>query len=136
YDPRTGMTAALTPLEPARAWHTATVLPDGTVLILGGVGPNGQALAEAQRLDPATGTIESVSIPGLMGRAQPSTTLLTDGRVMIAGGVDAAGSVLAQAELLTPQTGALEAVSAPMSAGRSRHNATLLGDGTVLVWQG
>src|SRR5262249_60531928 len=83
YDPRTGMTAALTPLEPARAWHTATVLPDGTVLILGGVGPNGQALAEAQRLDPATGTIESGSIPGLMGRPRHRRTPPTDDRGLV-----------------------------------------------------
>src|SRR2546429_2385774 len=59
YDPHTGVTTAFTPIQPARAWHTATVLPDGTVLVLGGVGPRDQVLAEVQRLDPATGTIES-----------------------------------------------------------------------------
>ena len=136
YDARTGITTTLPRLQPARAWHSATVMPDGTVLVFGGVGPSGQVLAEPRRLDPTTGSVQPISIPGLAPRAQHSATLLTDGRIVIAGGTDAIGHVLAGADVWTPETGALDVVSTPMSIGRSGQRATLLGDGTVLLWRG
>jgi hypothetical protein len=64
HDPRSNTTTALAPLNPARAWHSATVLPDGTVLILGGMGSNSQPMAEPQILDPEDGTARPLSIPG------------------------------------------------------------------------
>ena len=134
YDPRSSRTTALAPLDPARAWHSATVLPDGTVLILGGIGSNRQPLAEPQILDPQGGTVQRLSIPGMLPRAHHTVTLLTDGRVLVAGGTDASGNASAAAAVWTPHTGALDAMA--MSTGRSGHTATLLGDGTVLLWAG
>ena len=46
-------------LTTARAAHTATLLPDGKVLIVGGVDANGHSLASAELYDPAKGTFSS-----------------------------------------------------------------------------
>src|SRR5437016_5364891 len=52
-DQGTGATNVLSPgLNVARAGHTATVLPDGTVLIFGGLGGDGQIVRAAELFDP------------------------------------------------------------------------------------
>src|SRR5262249_24831477 len=134
YDPRSSRTTKLAPLSPTRAWHSATMLPDGTVLILGGIGSNRQPLAEPQILHPEDGTVPPPSIPEMTPRTHHTATLLTDGRVLVAGGDDASGNASAAAEVWTQETGALDTVT--MSAGRSGHTATLLSDGRVLLWAG
>ena len=134
YDPRSSRTTTLAPISPARAWHSATVLPDGTVLIFGGIDSNRQPMAEPQILDPQGGTAQRLSIPGMIPRAHHTATLLTDGRVLVAGGTDASGNASAAAAVWTLHTGALDTMA--MSTGRSGHVATLLGDGTVLLWAG
>lgn len=134
YDPRTSRTTTLAPLSPARSWHSATVLPDGSVLILGGIGSNRQTMAEPQILDPDDGTVQRLSIPGMTPRAHHTATLLTDGRVLVAGGNDASGSPSAAADVWTLETGVVNTIT--MSAGRSGHTATLLNDGRVLLWAG
>src|SRR6185503_2169352 len=134
YDPRTSRTTTLAPLSPARSWHSATVLPDGSVLILGGIGSNRQTMAEPQILDPDDGTVQRLSIPGMTPRAHHTATLLTDGRVLVAGGNDASGSPSAAADVWTQETGVVNTIT--MSAGRSGHTATLLNDGRVLLWAG
>jgi RHS repeat-associated protein len=134
HDPRTSRTTTLAPLDPARAWHSATVLPDGTVLIFGGTGANRQPMAEPQILDPEDGTVQRLSIPGMTPRDHHTATLLTDGRVLVAGGNDASGNASATADVWTQETGALDTMA--MSAGRSGHSATLLNDGRILLWAG
>jgi len=69
YDPRTGTWTAGPPLATARQRHTATTLPDGRVLVVGGLGNRkanpalgvlsglgGQMEGSAEVYDPATGT--------------------------------------------------------------------------------
>ena len=46
-------------LATARAAHTATLLPDGKVLIVGGVDANANSLQSAELYDPATGIFSS-----------------------------------------------------------------------------
>jgi hypothetical protein len=76
---------------------TATALPDGHVLIIGGT-KAGLILDAVWLLDPATGALTDA------GRlTQPRTghtaTLLADGRVLVIGGVDPDGQALASAEI-------------------------------------
>ena len=77
----------------ARRQHNATLLPDGSVLVVGGTrggGFNnlnaGQPVHTAERWDPATGTWKELCAE-LVDRCYHSTALLLpDGRVLSAGG--------------------------------------------------
>ena len=84
YDPATGTWSATGGLAQARYFHTATLLPDGRVLVVGGINGNVR-LPSAEIYDPATGTR---SPPGglAQGRSLHTATLLPDGRVLVAGG--------------------------------------------------
>jgi hypothetical protein len=75
--------------------HSATLLPDGKVLIAGGENVDSGALGNAELFDPATGTFARTGDmdPDLSewflypyGRSLQTSTLLSDGTVLIAGG--------------------------------------------------
>jgi RHS repeat-associated protein len=132
--PKTGVRSSIsaTPLYP-RAYHTATILPDGKVFIFGGTGNDDSAILRAEIFDPSTNSFERVlSTPGL-SRSHHSATLLTDGRVMVAGGVDSKGKTLSRVDIWDYRSGQWAQVAVPLSTGRSGHTASLLPDGTVLL---
>jgi len=136
WNPLTGNTTQLAAdLQQARAWHSATMLPEGQVLILGGVGPNGRALQSAELFNLETQSFSTLVIDGLNARSRHTTTLLTDGHVLIAGGTGADGQTLATADLWNSDNGTLTPVS-PFATARRGHTATLLADGRVLLWGG
>ena len=109
-------------LAVARYLHTATRLEDGRVLVTGGVGPDGTAIAAAELWDPATRTF---SPAGSLSQARfaHTATLLHDGRVLIVGGSRSPDSSAAvdQVEIWDPATGAFEAeLGADPGAGPHR----------------
>jgi len=74
-------------LNTARASHSATRLPDGKVLVTGGMDSTGNPLAGCEIYDPAAGTWTATAGPLNHARLLHSATLLADGRVLVAGGV-------------------------------------------------
>jgi len=129
YDPKTGTFSPTGSMGTVRANHTATLLPDGRVLIAGGWDAS-KRLASAELYDPKTGKF---SATGSMttGRQLPTATLLPDGRVLVAGG-SVGSSALASAELYDPKTGQFSPTGS-MGTVREYHTATMLSDGRVLV---
>jgi hypothetical protein len=117
----------------ARTHHTATLLQNGMVLIVGG---SQVGTPTAEIYDPAAGTFSKTkNMPAM--RAGHTATLLSDGDVLIVGGQDNADGqnkddALATAELYHPATNSFTATGS-MSVPRTGHTATLLPDGKVLV---
>jgi hypothetical protein len=130
YDPTAGTFAATGAMVTARYWHTATLLPDGTVLITGGYGLTGAALDSAELYDPVSGTFTETSGAMSWPRYGQTATLLTSGLVLVAGGYGA--GLLDGADLYDPATGLFEATG-PLTSPRQFQTATLLTSGKVLV---
>jgi WD40 repeat protein len=131
YDPATGTFTATGSMSTARANHTATLLPDGKVLIAGGHYEYRSTLTSAELYDPTTGTFTatgSMSTP----RSKPTATLLPNGKVLIAGGDIRSVYTTNSAELYDPTTGTFTATGS-MSKSRFNHTATLLPNGKVLI---
>src|SRR5262245_9217219 len=104
WNPRTATTIQLAArLRQPRAWHSSTILPDGTVFIFGGSGANNQIVKDAELFDPTTLTFSELSTGGLAARARHTATLLTDGQLLISGGIGAKGDTLATADLWDTQ---------------------------------
>jgi hypothetical protein len=126
FDPAAGAFSRTGGMTAARSYHTATLLPNGKVLIAGG------GIASAELFDPATGIF---AMTGSMSavRSGHAATLLSDGRVLITGGFSVDSS-LSTAEVYDPQTGTFSpAAGTHMTQPRTRHTATRLTNGYVLI---
>ncbi len=115
----------------AHAGHTATLLPNGKVLIAGGFGCASEGQS-AELYDPdlhaftATGNL-------VVARARQAATLLPNGKVLLTAGEDSCSSQpLSSAELYDPGNQTFTATGNLPSA-RSLHTATLLANGKVLI---
>jgi len=140
YDPGTGTFTEIVGEDGAGIFgHTATLLPNGKVLLAGGfvnsVWDYGVSASSngANLYDSATGEFSGT---GNMtaSRGGHTATLLANGKVLIAGGADQdpTGTGLASAELYDPNTGTFTQTGS-MAVGRFLHTATQLQDGRVLI---
>ena len=109
YNPATGTWAPTGSMTTARFGHTATLLPNGQVLVAGGDGAcvnfSCPVLASAELYNPATGTWSATGSM-TVARYGHTATLLPNGQVLAAGG--ASGSTAnagSTAELYTPAAG-------------------------------
>jgi RHS repeat-associated protein len=133
-DPETGvMTQLASHLRYARAWHTATVLPDGTVGIIGGLGKGNKTVSVVERFDPDSQSFTVLAVAGLTARSHHTSTLLSDGTVLIVGGLSPTRATLGDAQLWNPRTGQVTSVSGGLNIPRRNHRAILQSDGTVLI---
>jgi hypothetical protein len=112
----------------ARAGHTATLLPDGKVLVAGGTAPAGGVHpgGRAELYDPVSGTWSATGNLNESFDGQ-TATLLPTGKVLVVAG---------SAELYDPASGTWTATGntgAGSGAGYYGETATLLPDGHVLA---
>ena len=131
YNPATGTWTATASLATGRQYHSATLLPNGKLLVAGGYNLDfSGSLATAELYDPATG---SWTATGSLASAHHAhtATLLPNGKVLVAGGVQN-GAIVASAELYDPATGSWTATGS-LATARMVHTATLLPNGKVLV---
>ncbi len=139
YDVLTNTARHMAPLQVARLSHTATVLPDGKVLIVAGTDPS-YSISSTELYDPAVAPNGASTLSSSLNqrRRAHTATLVPNGDVLVAGGYQArhGGTVdadLASAELRDDVTGNWALVG-PMSGPRGEgHTATLLPSGGVLV---
>jgi galactose oxidase-like protein/Kelch motif protein len=124
-----GFISAIRNMTTQRAAHTATLLPDGKVLVAGGFAGDENSLAIAEVFDPATSTFAPAGNMNAT-RASHTATLLPNGKVLIAGGYN--GSYLASAELYDSVAHTFMPAGRMVTA-RSGHVATLLDNGKVLL---
>jgi uncharacterized delta-60 repeat protein len=138
YDPQTGMWSRTGDLSSARGYHTATLLPDGKVLVAGGIGQNGVLLRTAEVYDPETGVWTptngnlNIAHAGHTATLVPATASSPDGKVLVVAGVGNNLTPLDSAEIYDPVTG-LWTRASNLLAGRWAHTATYLPNGKVLV---
>jgi WD40 repeat protein len=129
YNSATGTWISTGDLTTKRTGHTATLLPNGKVLIVGGVGVDGAptaVLASAELYDPVT---EQWTLTGAMNikRYNHTTTLLPSGKVLVSGGSDG-NVILPTAELYDPATGKWTATTR-MATSRNNAASIVLGNG-------
>ncbi len=127
------------PLAKARAFHTATLMSDGTVLIAGGTGTDTYDLSEIELYDPATRKFTTVATLSTKRSNHTAVriagTSSTSDDVLIAGGKSPDGtttSVEIVAYDPTHKTATVRAAP-PLSEARQNHTATRLQDGSVLI---
>jgi hypothetical protein len=128
-----GLWSTAASLGTGREEHTATLLPNGKVLVAGGTDGRGKVLASAELYDPVRNRWTSAGSMAAT-RIGQTATLLPSGKVLVAGGLvlPFPAPSLASTELYDPATNTWSP-AAPMIESRTRHTATLLQDGRVLV---
>ncbi len=129
FNPSTSRWSDVAPLAQARARHTATLLGNGKVLVVGGADQS-TYYATAELFDPSTNTWSSAGSM-TVARSEHSATLLQDGRVLIAGGATSAGSYTASMEIYNPTTNSWSSAGTNLPEPRMSHAAVLLNSGKV-----
>jgi hypothetical protein len=134
YNPTKGKWTVTGSMSVGRFAFTATLLPNGEVLVTGGSTYASSCFATAELYNPSTGqwtSTGSMTQPRCYHRA----TLLPSGEVLVAGGVDSlynSPDTSATAELYNPSTGTWQ-ITGSLNTSRASDGAVLLGNGQVLV---
>jgi hypothetical protein len=118
-----------------RKFATATLLPNGRVLVVGGQRTPiaSGALDTAELFDPAGGAFTATGSLAV-ARFDHHAVALADGRVLILGGIDAKNQPVRQVEIYDPATG-MFTVNGELTLpeGRRVETATVLPDGRIVV---
>jgi hypothetical protein len=143
YNSETGTWANHPPqdMSTGRTEHTATLLPDGTVMVCGGI----SSILPSDLYNPASQTFSTTG--GLLHQRQRHISLLLTnpawgslvGKVLAIGGAYTGSPVfggiqvaLNTVELFDPSTGQFS-LFGTMTEPRQNHTATMLNDGRILI---
>ncbi|MDX2039904.1 MAG: kelch repeat-containing protein [Acidobacteriota bacterium] len=134
YDPAANSWTSVNGMNQARRFHTATLLYDGRLLVVGG--DTTPTLMTSETFDPATGRWTQQTSTMHVGHYRHTATLLPNGRVLIVSGLQSSSGLptaySGSANLFDPAgQGKWDSVTAPN--GRDGHTATLLPNGKALI---
>lgn len=117
----------------APSGSTSTVLPDGTVLVLGGMDSNGHVQAQARVQNPVTSSDSVMPASLINHRAWHTATVLPDGTVLVLGGIGRDGKVVGAPEIFDPVTKSFHVITSGGPTPRAFQTATLMSDGRLLI---
>jgi hypothetical protein len=117
--------------------HIATLMPDGSVLFIGGVDSLGQPVRRLELFSVDSDFVDVGPLPDSAGVVDFTATPLPDGRILITGGRLAPGSPplnTAYIARLDPLDGSVDVVATDhLAIARANHQAVALCDGTIFI---
>lgn len=133
FYPETGTWLTVAPMARRRDNHTATVTPDGNVVVIGGyqTGAPGGYVGVGEEFNPLTNTWSDLADTLNRPRALHTATYMRDGRIVVIGGVDQNGP-LSSVEIWDGATWTEDATD-PMPEALHSHGAVQLANGDILV---
>jgi len=136
YDPATGQFSPSGSMSAARDRPTASVLPDGRVIVIGGQGANGQSVTTAEIWDPSTGQFSIAASPTpLSPRMAHTATTLVGGAIVVVGGWDSSAKATTPSAVVYCATGASPGFASLPPLPFASHDAAAVAfaDGRMLV---
>lgn len=130
---RAAIEAGAPKAPPVVGGQSATLLPSGRWLLLGGEGFDARPLPDARIIDLAAGPTRSLATGLTHERAGHSATVLPDGNVLILGGIGSDGAPIPAAEIYLAATERFVAIPIEGLLARAYHSATLMTDGRILI---
>jgi hypothetical protein len=122
-----------------RRGHRAELMPDGSVLFIGGVDALGAPIRMLERFVIDAGFVPAGELPPTAGVVEMTTTRLPDGRILIAGGRTSPGGLavdtaaIARLDVVDGTVDVVPTVDR-LAVPRAGHHAVVLCDGTL--WLG
>ncbi|MGA1822904.1 MAG: Kelch repeat-containing protein [Thermoplasmatota archaeon] len=119
-------------LNIGRFWHSTAALPDGDIIVVGGINATEGALAECEIYDRSLGKFIPAA-PMNVARTRFTINVLADGTILVAGGHNGLSkSPYDSCELYIPGEDRWITASS-MNRHRGYHSSALLPDGRVMV---
>ena len=136
YDPSSGNWTSTRSMTDAREGHTASILSNRRVLVIGGYNYDTGIINSAELYDPSTETWTNTDSM-YQARTDHTASVLSDGKVLVTGGWSGDDFIsINSSELYDPSIGLWTTTHKSMNQARADHTASVLSDGKILVTGG
>jgi N-acetylneuraminic acid mutarotase len=135
YDPKSDQLTVISGPRSGRFGHTATLLSDGRVLIVGG-GSGSEVLHSAELFDPELNQFIPVRNTLQEARTGHQAVVLLDGRVLIMGGFGKDKQALSSIEYFDPSAERFSSYFEKLKEPRANFAAAITKTGEVLIFGG